>query len=413
MHGFAGTFPPEMPRREGTKTRHPGVYRLGPSSFRVRVKVQGPDGKSKQAERIVDGTLEEAVAARVALSGGLKSVGRAGASVLPMRPTVSDFAKFWLESKAGSLEEGTLDRYADVLEFHILPFMGGTRIDEVRAADVQSFINAQSAKKATPMTVRSRFAVLRSMMLDAVNMLDLPRDPTMRPMLPELDDRDEGNRLTPGQLDAWLAKFQELAPTQYAYALTLAFTGMRPCHVRALRWEDVDLEAAVLRPRMKVYLGVLSPTSKKKRAPKEFPMPAELVEALRAHKAWLNAPMVDYHLGPCLRHPGVASGLCFPNSKGKPQCQSKVWRVWQRTNEALGVDLNARGLRRTFNDMLRRAKVDAFTAEALTAQTPQTRRLYSTVDLDEKRVAVGKVLELVRTGVRTSAAGERGSDEEG
>lgn len=396
MLGLCDTSP--MPRRSGTKTRHPGVYRVGPSEYRVRCKVQGPDGKTRQAERIVDGTLEEAVAVRVALSGGLKSVGRAGASVLPVRPTVSDFAKFWLESKAGSLEPGTLDRYADVLEFHVLPFMGGTRIDEVRAADVQAFINAQVAKKATPQTVRSRFQMLRGMMRDAVNMLDLPRDPTMRPMLPAIGDRDEGNRLSGEQLAAWLSAFRDAAPVQYAYVLTLALTGMRPCHVRALRWEDVDLDAAVLRPRMKVYLGVLSPASMKKRAPKEFPIPAELVEELRAHRAWLNAPMVDYHLGPCLRHPGADSGLVFPNREGKPQCQSKVWRVWQEVNAKVGVQLNARGLRRTFNDLLRRSQVDAITAEALTAQTPGVRRLYSTVGLDEKRDAVGKVLKMVRGG---------------
>jgi integrase len=387
---------PAMARREGTKTRHPGVYRVAPNTYRVRAKVAGPDGRPRQAERIIDGTLEEAVAARVALSAGLKSAGRVGASVLPVRPTVGEFARFWLESKAGSLEPGTLDRYADVLEYHVLPFMGGTRIDEVRAADVQAFINAQVAKKATAQTVRSRFQMLRSMMRDAVNMLDLPRDPTMRPMLPDYPDRDEGNRLTPEQLGAWLAAYKETSPVQYAYVLTLALTGMRPCHVRALRWEDVDLEGAVLRPRMKVYLGVLSLASKKKRAPREFPMPAELVEVLREHKAWLHAPMVDYHLGPCLKHPGADSGLCFPSKTGTPQSQAQTWRVWQQVNAKVGVQLNARGLRRTFNDMLRRAQVDAITAEALTAQTPGVRRLYSTVDLEEKRVAVGRVLQLVR-----------------
>lgn len=396
MLGLCDTSP--MPRRSGTKTRHPGVYRVGPNEYRVRAKVQGPDGKTRQAERIVDGTLEEAVAVRVALSGGLRSVGRAGASVLPVRPTVAEFAEFWIESKAGSLEKGTRDRYGDVLDYHVIPFMGAMRIDEVRAADVQAFINAQVAKKATAQTVRSRFQMLRGMMRDAVNMLDLPRDPTMRPMLPDYDERPDDNRLTGEQLAAWLAAFKAEAPEKYPYVLTLALTGMRPCHVRALRWEDVDLDGAVLRPRMKVYLGVLSPTSKKKRAPREFPMAPELVEALREHRAWLNAPMVDYHLGLCLKHPGADSGLVFPNREGKPQCQSKVWRVWQEVNAKVGVQLNARGLRRTFNDLLRRSQVDAITAEALTAQTPGVRRLYSTVGLDEKRDAVGKVLKMVRGG---------------
>jgi integrase len=295
------------------------------------------------------------------------------------------------------VEEGTLDKYTDTLDFHILPFMGSTPIDQIRTVDVQAYVNTQVRKKATVETVRTRFQVLRTMLRDAVSQLELSRDPTLRIIVPEREERDDGNRLTAEQLGVWLATFLAAAPFHYAYALTMALSGMRPCHVGALRWEDVDLEAGVLRPRLKVYSGKISAISKKKRAPKEFPIPDELVEVLKAHRAWLNAPMKTYHRGDVLRHPGVASGLCFPSLTGTPLRQGNVSRYWQDANAAVGVTINARGLRRTFNDLLERAKINAHTAEALTAQTPGVRKLYmGRASMDDKRAAVGQVLQLVR-----------------
>lgn len=48
------------------------------------------------------------------------------------------------------------------------------------------------------------------------------------------------------------------------------------------------------------------------------------------------------------------------------------------------------------NNLLRLASVDSITAGELTAQTGAVRRLYSTVELDEKRDALGRVLKLVK-----------------
>jgi integrase len=392
MDGFAATFPP-VGRRAGSKTRHPGIYRINESTFRVRVVATDPTGKRRQAERIVDGTLEDALAARADLSAELKSEGLNGETgPLPRRPTVAQWAAAWLESKALVVAESTLDRYTDMVHRHVIPALGSKFMHDLRPTDLQWWINRQ---KGTAETVRTRAALLVNLMRDGVSQLDMERDPARRLIVPEPPEPAEDNRLMPEQFWPWLDAFKRRAPEQYAYALTLAMTGMRPCHVRALRWEDVDFEGGALRPRMKVYLGKVSPASKKKRAPREFPLWPDLAAALREHKAWLNAPMTDYHLGPCLRHPGAASGLCFPNREGKPQCQSKVWRVWQDVNQEVGVQINARGLRRTFNDLLRLSGVDPFTAGALTAQTPSTRERYQTVGFAEKTAAVGKVLRLV------------------
>jgi hypothetical protein len=67
------------------------------------------------------------------------------------------------------------------------------------------------------------------------------------------------------------------------------------------------------------------------------------------------------------------------------------------------------GLRRTFNDMLRRAKVDPVSCKALTGHVSETmREHYSTVGLDEKRLAVRSVQVLRYLPERGSA--DNGAD---
>jgi integrase len=59
------------------------------------------------------------------------------------------------------------------------------------------------------------------------------------------------------------------------------------------------------------------------------------------------------------------------------------------------------GLRRTFNDLARRAGVDAVVTKSITGHvTEQMREHYSTVQLDEKRQAVAGVLKLVPLNTR-------------
>ena len=115
------------------------------------------------------------------------------------------------------------------------------------------------------------FRVFRTMTRDAMVALDLPRDPTLRVSLPEsaLDQR-EPNALSPDQLAAFLAAMKEDFASQYALVALLAFTGLRFCHASALRWDDWDQKAGVIRVVRKNFRGNVGPVSRKKQAPKEF-----------------------------------------------------------------------------------------------------------------------------------------------
>ena len=65
---------------------------------------------------------------------------------------------------------------------------------------------------------------------------------------------------------------ERLSPQHFALVAVLAFTGLRFCHASALRWEDVDADNGVLRVVRKNIRGRVGPVSRKKRAPREYPL---------------------------------------------------------------------------------------------------------------------------------------------
>ena len=88
----------------------------------------------------------------------------------------------------------------------------------------------------------------------------------------------------------------------------------------------------------------------------------------------------------------------FPASNGALRTPSGLQHAWKRCLQETGIEerFTIHGLRYTFTDLVRRAKVDAVVRRALTGHvTPQMQRHYSSVSLDEKRDAVATVHSLV------------------
>jgi integrase len=170
--------------------------------------------------------------------------------------------------------------------------------------------------------------------------------------------------------------------------VTLALTGLRFCHASALRWEDIDEERAVIRVERTQYHRRVGPLSKKKRAPKKYPLHPVLSSILREHRQRMLTEQA----------PGVESGWCFPSKAGTLREPSSLKRTWEKCLVVAGITdkLTVHGLRWTFNDLSRRAGVDAVVTRSLTGHvTEQMQEHYSSVGLDEQRAAVAGVIRLV------------------
>lgn len=382
-------------------TKYPGIQKTS-TGYCVRVRALDPrTGRLKGVRRLYEGiTLEEAIAKQIALRDELQI-----SAQRPEQVRVGDFAKLWLDTKTPTIDLVTAKRYAYVLEDHILPKLGKLFIDTVRPLDIQKWINQKVRAGYRAVTVRCWFGVLRTMMRDAVSQLDLPRDPTQRITLPPPEEREDVNALTPEQLATFLEQARVHYPGQYAFLALLACTGLRFCHASALMWSDWDEDAGVIRVRRKQVNGKVGPVSRKKRVPKEIPVEPELKEILEAHRKRMVEEQV----------PGLAEGWMFPSEAGKLKERSSHRKALRACAIAAGVEgrFSGHGLRRTFNDLARRASVDPVITRSMTGHvTEQMREHYSTVRIDEKRAAVAKVIRLVKGGA-TDPSGPFGGPSSG
>ncbi len=176
-------------RQQGKGTRYPGVYRVNNDTHRIRaVGIDPRTGRKKQVEKLVNGvSAQEAARLRAELAEEIRAP-----VVLAQRQRVGDFARSWIRSKALGVDATTASTYADALEHHVLPVFGNHFYDAVTKADVQRWVDdcleLRAADGKEPRysrnTVHGWFRTFRTMTRDAVDTLELTRDPTLRIRFP-------------------------------------------------------------------------------------------------------------------------------------------------------------------------------------------------------------------------------------
>lgn len=126
----------------------------------------------------------------------------------------------------------------------------------------------------------------------------------------------------------------------------------------------------------------------RERRPREYPLVTELASVLREHRRALVERQA----------PGLSDGWVFPSEVGTLRTQGSLWKAWQGCIEAIGFAqrFTVHGLRRTFNDLARRAGAHGIVIRSLTGHvTEKMREHYSTIALDEKRQTAVDVVLLV------------------
>ena len=265
-----------------------------------------------------------------------------------------DYATDWVDRYQGrgrrGFRENTRDEYRRVLAQYVLPYFGERAVlASIQPTHVAKFIGwlcdpekqgqraaedrraAKAAKLGVPAgslpltekgkdgkplpippvalsdsTVRNIIAPLSACLATAMREglirsnpchgVDLPHRPTA-----EASEEEDVRALNPDQLATLLA----LIPSQHRlYFRLLAATGLRISEATALQWQHLQLDGD--RPHVKVrralVRGRMGPP-KSKHGRRDVPIPASLVDALRAHQADTN---------------GEPEGLVFTASNGAP-----------------------------------------------------------------------------------------------
>lgn len=259
----------------------------------------------------------------------------------------SDYLKEWAEYKRPRLAEKTWERYEEMINNNIIPFIGHYQLDAIRAIHLETFYSkllTSGRKNGTgglsAKTIKNIHGIIHCALEQAVKWQYLYRNPATMLELPRYI-RPEAKSATEEQvykvLDAFEGTIYEIP------VLLMLGTGMRRGEVCALRWEDFDAGRRLLVVRhslSQTKQGVKMKETKtgKRRVVK---LPEEIVTKLLAHEkvqeAWKKEYAGKYH----------DAGFICTNEYGRYIDPHYLTEKFRRTVGHLGIDVTPKNLRHT------------------------------------------------------------------
>jgi integrase len=240
---------------------------------------------------------------------------RTGRMRSPSRVTLQEAADAWLEGvRDGSIRTVSGDVYKPstiracdhALQLRILPEFGTRRIGELSRNDLQDLADRMRNDGLNASTIRNQFLPLRAIYRRAVNRSEVAVNPLVGLELEAVRGRRE-RIATPAEAEQLLSA---LPDEERALWATAFYAGLRLGELRALRWQDVDLAAGVIRVERSwdPVEGVIAPKSRT--GVRTVPIPAVLREYLAAHAL----------------KTGRRFGLVFGRDAVRPFDTGAVWR---------------------------------------------------------------------------------------
>jgi integrase len=275
---------------------------------------------------------------------------RRGAMRAPAATTIRGAADELIEGmRSGRVRTRSGDRYKPsairsyeaALRDRILPILGGKRIGDVQRRDVQRLADDLLAEGRDPSTIRNALMPLRVVYRRALEDGDVAVNPCAHLRLPAVRGRRD-RIASPEEAQRLLAALPERDRAIWATAL---FAGLRRGELMALRWEDVDLAASVIRvERSYDDKGRVEIEPKSHAGQRTIPIVGALRDVLVDHKA----------------RQGRDRGLVFGSGPETPFQPSNLWRRAQRAWKRAGVQpIGLHEARHTFASVLIAAGVNA------------------------------------------------------
>lgn len=333
----------------------------------------------------------------------------------PNRVRFGEFADRLLKRKVASgeiLSTKNHECVRSLIDLHLKPAFGDFFLDAIRRADIEEWREAVGenvrAGKLAPTTANNWLRHLRTILSAAVEEYELPKNPIRG--VKNFDVRawnvytaENPNALLPDEVPLFLEKMRELSPQHYAFVVLGFATGWRPSSLRPLRRSGADADVKwsqallLVRRSHARHQDVMDTT--KQGTQHEISLPDELLEILRWHVAQLRGKMAE-------------SPLLFPSDTGGFRSPSVLDKPFHEVTEAikLGRPLTPRGMRRTCQDLMRRAQVhDTVTRSISGHASAVMQEHYSTASREEQGEAIGRVLSLAQArAAKQGAGGDQG-----
>lgn len=342
------------------------ITRRGKSSWRLKFDL-GRDpvtGERKTQFMTVRGTRKDA---ETKLTELLSSVDK-DSFVAPNRLTVAelvrDRVKQW--EGAGDIGAKTAERYRELIENQIVPFVGAKLVQKLKPIDIETWhttlkIGGRKDGKGgvSSRTVGHAHRVLSKALREAARHDLVLKNVASEEGAPRVED-EEMIILTPEQVSTLPAKLA--GRPIYSRAIVALFTGVRRGELLALRWGNVDLDGKVMRIREAIEetrAGLRFKKPKSKAGRRDITLPEIVIDTLRAHRR----QQLEQRLAMGLGKPQEGD-LVFPTLDGGPMSPRAVSGEWRDTAEAPAIGLKGvtfHALRHTHVSMLIDTGVDVVT----------------------------------------------------
>lgn len=189
----------------------------------------------------------------------------------------------WLQSKQNLIKQSTYCKYYDIINNHIIPILGKSKISKLKQESIDSFINTKLKNGLSPKTVKDIIAVLKQVLKS---------------------NQIEFNFIIPSSPKKEVTIFQEKEYRKFTSYLLLSTDteklgillslscGLRIGELCALKWDDIDLSEGIIKinktlQRVKNLNGSISTKTiiiidkpKSAKSIREIPIPSFLLDIL-------------------------------------------------------------------------------------------------------------------------------------
>ncbi|MBR0901220.1 tyrosine-type recombinase/integrase [Bradyrhizobium liaoningense] len=334
------------------------ITRRGNNSWRIKFDIE-PNGQGRQTRYVtIRGTKKEAqVEAAKIIAAASK-----GDYVEGSKETVAQFVERWLRDWAkGNTSNKTYARYEELLRLHVVAHEGERRIQRLRATDLQAlYAKLQRETGLAARTVLHVHRVVHRMLRhaaqwgvvhqNAATLVDAPSVPST-----EIDI------LTPAQVQAVLQTLRasDSARRLYTVAAVALGTGMRRGELLALRWQDVDLDAAMVRVERSLEqtkAGLVFKAPKTRHGRRSITLPPSTVSELRTH--WRASQERRLALG---QGKAPEDALVFGEWDGSPRSPNALTKEWAAAMARAKITATLHSLRHTHASTLIASGLDVLT----------------------------------------------------
>ena len=209
------------------------------------------------------------------------------APVVSNEMTVEELGRLWLEKvKRPSVRPQTFAVYENRLEYHVFPYIGDMRVQDVRLIHIIDVVNSHGYN--THEANRGFLATVRALFRFAVENDIIPKSPASSRIPVVGTPTREDRPLTPEQTKALLEYTKaHNDPNVYLFTLLALVTGMRCGELCALRWDCVDFQNGeiLVRRQMVLSRNEITDDLKTAAARRSIPISEEVAGLLRTVKA--------------------------------------------------------------------------------------------------------------------------------